>query len=87
MKYDLTYVSPRTGRAVSRDGAGIYASRLFELPKFLLDGGASAPSAEEVVAGLALTGYFLLERVLEPHGKEMPPARLKLDEIAERLAG
>jgi hypothetical protein len=28
----------------------------------------------EVVAGLALTGYFLLERVLEPHGKEMPPA-------------
>jgi len=40
-----------------------------------------------VVAGLALTGYFLLERVLEPHGKDMPPARLKLDEIAERLAG
>jgi DNA repair protein RecO (recombination protein O) len=87
VKYDLAYISPRTGRAVSRDGAGIYASRLFELPKFLLDGGASAPSAEEVVAGLALTGYFLLDRVLEPHGKEMPPARLKLDEIAERLAG
>jgi len=48
--------------------------------------GAGAPSADEVVAGLALTGYFLLERVLEPHDKEMPPARLKLDEIAERLA-
>src|SRR5689334_23105452 len=87
VKYDLAYISPRTGRAVSRDGAGIYASRLFELPKFLLDGGASAPSAQEVVAGLALTGYFLLERVLEPHGKDVPPARLKLDEIAERLAG
>ena len=71
---------------MSRDGAGIYASRLFELPKFLIEARASAPSADEVVAGLALTGYFLLERVLEPHDKEMPPARLKLDEIAERLA-
>ena len=33
-------------------------------------------------AGLALTGHFLLERVLVPHGKEMPPARLRLDTIA-----
>ena len=87
VKYDLAYISPRTGRAVSRDGAGIYASRLFELPRFLLDGGAAAPSPQEVLAGLALTGYFLLERVLEPHGKDIPAARLKLDEIAERLAG
>jgi len=86
VKYDLAYISPRTGRAVSRDGAGIYASRLFELPRFLMDAGASAPSCDDVVAGLALTGYFLLERVLEPHGKELPPARLKLEEIAERLA-
>ena len=31
-KDDLTYVSPRTGRAVSRDAAGIYANRLFRLP-------------------------------------------------------
>jgi DNA repair protein RecO (recombination protein O) len=87
VKYDLAYISPRTGRAVSRDGAGIYASRLFELPKFLLGADAGAPNAQEVVAGLALTGYFLLERVLEPHGKTLPPARLKLDEIAESLVG
>ncbi len=33
----LTYVSPKSGRAVSRDGAGIYAARLFALPAFLLD--------------------------------------------------
>ena len=54
-------------------------------PRPSLDAGAQEPVAEDVTAGLALTGYFLLDRVLEPHGKELPPARLKLDEIAERL--
>jgi DNA repair protein RecO (recombination protein O) len=80
VKADLTYVSPRTGRAVSRDAAGIYASRLFKLPGFLL-GDGSEPDREDVAAGLALTGYFLVERVLQPHNKEMPPARLRLDAL------
>ncbi|OAI45347.1 DNA repair protein RecO [Rhizomicrobium sp. SCGC AG-212-E05] len=80
-KDDLIYVSPKTGRAVSRDAAGIYASRLFKLPAFLLGGGEA--DAQGVAAGLALTGHFLLERVLRPHGKEMPPARMRLDAIAQ----
>lgn len=80
-KHDLTYVSPKTGRAVSRDAAGIYAARLFRLPGFLLDS-AAEPDSAEIVGGLALTGHFLLERVLRPHGKDMPPARLRLDAIA-----
>lgn len=79
VKTDLTYVSPRTGRAVSRDAAGIYASRLFRLPAYLTDARAEEPSLEEIAAGLALTGHFLLERVLRPHGRDMPPARLRLD--------
>src|SRR3954469_23730677 len=81
-KNDLAYVSPKTGRAVSRDGAGIYANRLFGLPRFLLDARAEEPKKEDIAAGLALTGHFLLERVLRPHGKEMPKARLRLDTIA-----
>jgi len=81
-KSDLTYVSPKSGRAVSRDAAGIYAHRLFQLPAFLLDSAAAEPSAQETAAGLALTGHFLLERVLKSHGKQMPPARLRLDAIA-----
>jgi DNA repair protein RecO (recombination protein O) len=79
----LTYVSPKSGRAVSRDGAGTYASRLFALPAFLLDAGAGEPSPQEIAAGLALTGHFLLERVLQPHGRQMPPARLRLDALAD----
>ena len=81
VKDDLTYVSPKTGRAVSRDAAGIYANRLFRLPGFLLGATSEEPHAGEVAAGLALTGHFLLKRVLRPHGKELPPARLRLDAI------
>src|ERR1700761_4428408 len=36
---DLIYVSPRTGRAVSRGAGAEYASRLLPLPRFLLRGG------------------------------------------------
>lgn len=79
-KTDLVYVSPKTGRAVSRAAAGIYASRLFRLPQFLLDA-AAEPQDGDIVSGLALTGNFLLERVLRPHGKDMPPARVRLEAL------
>ncbi len=83
---DLTYVSPKSGRAVSRDGAGSYAARLFALPAFLLDSGADEPTPQDIAGGLALTGHFLLERVLVPHGRQMPPARLRLDALADSLS-
>ena len=78
---DLAYVSPRSGRAVSRAGAGIYADRLFRLPAFLQGMSGSDPSADEALQALRLTGYFLQERVLEPHGREMPQARIRLDTL------
>jgi len=36
----LAYVSPKTGRAVTREGAGDWADRLFPLPEGLTSGGA-----------------------------------------------
>jgi len=78
---DLIYVSPRSGRAVSRAGAGVYAARLLRLPGFLSGESTDAPGADEAAAGLKLTGHFLLERVLRPNGKEMPAARARLDVI------
>jgi DNA repair protein RecO (recombination protein O) len=80
---DLIYVSPRTGRAVSRNAGAEYASRLLPLPQFLLRGG-DAPDLAATRDGLRLTGYFLLERVLAPHGHEMPQARFRLDALASR---
>jgi DNA repair protein RecO (recombination protein O) len=81
---DLSYVSPRTGRAVSRDGAGVYAARLFRLPGFLLGSQNADPDPAQIAAGLQLTGHFLLERVLRAHGREMPTARMRLDTLLPR---
>jgi DNA repair protein RecO (recombination protein O) len=81
---DLEFVSPRSGRAVSRSAAAPYKERMLELPQFLLGSQNSEPTMADIRAGLKLTGNFLLERVLRPHGKEMPAARLRLEERAGR---
>jgi len=82
---DLIYVSPRSGRAVSAGAGAPYAARLLPLPRFLL-ASQNAVSPADITAGLALTGHFLFERVLNPHGKPMPSARLRLDALAAHEA-
>lgn len=81
---NLAFVSPRSGRAVSFDAGEPYKDRLFQLPGFLLATQNAMTDANEVAAGLKLTGHFLLERVLHPHGREMPPARTNLDGLLAR---
>lgn len=81
---NLAYVSPRSGRAVSRDAGAPYKERLFQLPGFLLATQNAAPDARDVADGLKLTGHFLLERVLHPHGRVMPLARSNLDGLLAR---
>ena len=82
---DLIYVSPRSGRAVSRDAGQPYCNRLLKLPAFLLDEAAPASEAD-ILAGLALTGHFLERDVLEPHGLVLPQARERLIELLGRRA-
>jgi DNA repair protein RecO (recombination protein O) len=78
---ELIYVSPRTGRAVSREAGADYAGRLLALPEFLLSS-HNAPDLAATRAGLQLTGHFLAERVFAPQGRELPAARLKLESLA-----
>lgn len=83
----LAYVSPKTGRAVSVEGAGDWAARLLPLPPMLL--GQGPATGRELQDGLALTGHFL-NRGLEPvlQGKALPVARERLvDLLAERFQG
>ena len=54
---ELSFISPRTGRAVSRGGAGEWASKLFPLPQCLL--GQSPQDDAEICEALAITGHFL----------------------------
>jgi DNA repair protein RecO (recombination protein O) len=79
---DLIYVSPGSGRAVSASAGAPYRERLLILPPFLLGSQNATPDAADVAAGLKLTEHFLLDRVLMPHGREMPAARLRLDALA-----
>lgn len=71
---DLAYVSPRSGRAVSRDAGAPYRDRLLTLPEFLIDPGAE-PNREGIIAGLALTGFFLQGHHFGGAGRRMPTAR------------
>ncbi|GGL75413.1 DNA repair protein RecO [Wenxinia marina] len=80
---DLAYVSPRSGRAVSRDGAGDWVARLLPLPPVLR--GAGEAGAADIVAALGTTGWFVRHRLIGAE-VELPPARARLiDEI--RRAG
>lgn len=74
---DLAFVSPRSGRAVSRAGAGKWADRLLPLPAVMLGQGTASPA--ELAEGFAITGHFL-GRSLEPtlNGRPMPEARQRL---------
>lgn len=71
---DLSFVSPRTGRAVSRAGAGEWADRLFPLPPCLL-GHGPAPD-HEISEGFDITGHFLRTRLAPELGhKPLPETR------------
>ena len=77
---DLAYVSPRTGRAVSRSAAAPYVSRLLPLPGFLVGDGAA--DLAQIGAGLRLTGAFLERHLFAPHDRSVPNARqLLLDRL------
>ena len=71
---DLVYVSPKSGRAVSRGAGEPWKDQLLALPAFLNGNGADA-SGDDIAAGFALTGFFLERRVFEPRGLALPDAR------------
>jgi DNA repair protein RecO (recombination protein O) len=73
---DLVYVSPSSGRAVSRGGAGAYADRLLPLPPFLLGRGTADPA--QLAAGLRLTGTFLRRHLFDASERSLPEARDRL---------
>jgi len=80
---DLAYVSPRTGRAVSADAAGVWVDRLLRLPHFLV--GAGEGDAAQWRDGLALTGHFLARDAFGLQHRPLPPARLMLADQVGRL--
>ena len=73
----LIGVSPRTGRAVTAEGAGDWAEHLLPLPPCLRGQGEAEDA--EIAEALPATGYFL-DRHLAPElgDKPLPEARARL---------
>jgi DNA repair protein RecO (recombination protein O) len=71
---DLVYVSPRSGRAVSRAAGEAYRDKLMRLPSFL---GAEdqLASVADLADAFALTGFFLERHAFGPRGLALPDAR------------
>jgi DNA repair protein RecO (recombination protein O) len=82
---DLAYVSPKSGRAVSRGAAGEWADRLLPLPD-VLRGQGSAPDSE-IAQAFVTTGYFLSAHLAKDLGnKPLPEARARfIDSFTRRL--
>lgn len=73
---DLIYVSPKSGRAVSREAGAPYKEKLLALPGFLRGEGGAGDA--DVADGLKLTGYFLQRHVFQPRQQALPDTRLRL---------
>jgi len=71
---ELVYVSPRSGRAVSRAAGEAYREKLLPLPAFLQDAAAST-NAADLAAAFVLTGFFLDRHAFAPRGLALPEAR------------
>ena len=75
---DLSFISPRTGRAVSRSGAGEWADKLLPLPACLMGEGGDD---REIYQGLRVTGHFLSNHLAPDLGNTpLPSARARLIE-------
>jgi DNA repair protein RecO (recombination protein O) len=72
---DLAYVSPKSGRAVSREAGEPWRDKLMQLPRFLLEDHEEKPSATDVANGFEITGFFLARHLFEPRGLPVPDAR------------
>lgn len=79
----LAYISPKSGRAVAGEAAGDWVDRLLPLSPALI--GQSA-EAEDIRAGLRVTGHFLETRLAPALGqKPLPDARSRLIDRLDRI--
>ncbi len=81
----LDYVSPKSGRAVSAEGAGEWVDRLLPLPPELL--GVVTSDLAGIADALRTTGHFLTHGLAHSLGdKPLPEARARLVDRLSRQA-
>jgi DNA repair protein RecO (recombination protein O) len=72
---NLVYVSPKSGRAVSREAGEPYRDRLLNLPAFLAGAEEAAADRKGLEEAFRMTGTFLERHVLEPRGLSISESR------------
>lgn len=75
LRDNLAYVSPKSGRAVSRAAGEPWADKMLALPDFLSPGSRRGADPESLAAAFRLTAYFLDRHVYVPRGLEAGAAR------------
>lgn len=75
LREDLAFISPKSGRAVSRTAGEPWRDKMFALPSFLLDGSREAASMAELEGAFRLSGFFLNRHAYEPRGIAGPTSR------------
>ncbi len=83
-KTNLTYVSPRTGRAVTQEVGHPYRDKLFKLPAFLCNMEANV-TKDDIMAGFTLMSYFLDKDIYKPLNKSLPITRDLLVEYIKKM--
>ncbi len=78
--YDLVYVSPSSGRAVTNEGAGDFKNKLLPLPKFMTDFKANYDN-DDIYNALNLTEFFFKKRFFLPNNLNFPQSRNRLKEL------
>ncbi|MBY5977304.1 DNA repair protein RecO [Phaeobacter italicus] len=80
---ELIYISPKSGRAVSRASAGEWADRLLPLPAVMRGEGEAGTA--EILQGLSTTGFFLEHRLAPSLGNTpLPDARGRFLDVLTR---
>ena len=77
----LAFISPKTGRAVTAEAAGLWKEKLLPLPAFLV--GETPGDRAQWADGLRLTGHFLARDVFGVRHLPLPAVRRMLWEKVE----
>jgi DNA repair protein RecO (recombination protein O) len=82
--HNLTYISPRTGRAVSREAGAAYHDKLFALPACYADSSAIM-TVQALKDALHVTLHFMQQRLCADGAPAMPEIRYRLEARVARL--
>jgi len=73
---ELVYVSPKSGRAVSRDAGLPWHDKMLPLPLFLVAGPGTRADMAAIEQAFRLSEFFFTRHVYEPRGLTPPDARI-----------